>query len=155
MISEKHSPKTMSQQEFNYDLFTNDYHSQLFSLFIQTQKWYPISFDKICTLTWKLLVISSHTFSCELNSTRTYPLRKPHICRYAFNLNGTAWKVSKYGVFSDPYFPAFGLNTERCFASLRIHSKCMKIRTRKNSVFGHISQSVGSKKSVRKRYFLL
>ena len=24
----------------------------------------------------------------------------------------TAWKVSKYGVFSDPYFPAFGLNTE-------------------------------------------
>ena len=25
----------------------------------------------------------------------------------------TAWKVSKYGVFSGPYFPAFGLNTER------------------------------------------
>ena len=24
----------------------------------------------------------------------------------------TAWKVSKYGVFSGPYFPAFGLNTE-------------------------------------------
>ena len=23
-----------------------------------------------------------------------------------------AWKVSKYGVFSDPYFPVFGLNTE-------------------------------------------
>ena len=23
----------------------------------------------------------------------------------------TAWKVSKYGVFSGPYFPAFGLNT--------------------------------------------
>ena len=22
----------------------------------------------------------------------------------------TAWKVSKYGVFSGPYFPAFGLN---------------------------------------------
>ena len=26
--------------------------------------------------------------------------------------NGTAWKVSKYGVISGPYFPAFGLNTE-------------------------------------------
>ena len=25
----------------------------------------------------------------------------------------TAWKVSKYGVFSGPYFPTFGLNTER------------------------------------------
>ena len=24
-----------------------------------------------------------------------------------------AWKVSKYGVFSGPFFPAFGLNTER------------------------------------------
>ena len=25
----------------------------------------------------------------------------------------TAWKVSRYGVFSGPYFPAFELNTER------------------------------------------
>ena len=24
----------------------------------------------------------------------------------------TAWKVSKYGVVSGPYFPVFGLNTE-------------------------------------------
>ena len=24
----------------------------------------------------------------------------------------TAWKVSKYGVFSGPYFPAFRLNTD-------------------------------------------
>ena len=24
----------------------------------------------------------------------------------------TAWKVSKYGVFSGPYFPVFGLNTD-------------------------------------------
>ena len=28
-------------------------------------------------------------------------------------LNFTAWKVSKYRVNSGPYFPAFGLNTER------------------------------------------
>ena len=48
----------------------------------------------------------------------------------------TAWKVSKYRVFSGPYFPAFGLNTERYrayFASLRIQSKCRKIRTRKTT----------------------
>ena len=29
----------------------------------------------------------------------------------------TAWKVSKYGVFSGPYFPPFGLNTERYWIS--------------------------------------
>ena len=26
--------------------------------------------------------------------------------------HNTAWKVSKYGVISGPYFPVFGLNTE-------------------------------------------
>ena len=25
--------------------------------------------------------------------------------------SGTAWKVSKYGVFSGPFFPVLGLNT--------------------------------------------
>ena len=55
----------------------------------------------------------------------------------------TAWKVSKYGVFSGPYFPAFTLNTKRYFISLRIQSECRKTRTRKSSVFGHISHSAG------------
>ena len=32
--------------------------------------------------------------------------------------------------YSVPYFPAFGLNTERYFESLRIQSECGKIRTR-------------------------
>ena len=49
----------------------------------------------------------------------------------------TARKVSKYGVFCGPYFPASGLNTGRFRVSLRIQSECGKIRTRKNSVFGH------------------
>ena len=35
--------------------------------------------------------------------------------------------MSKYGVFAGPYFPAFGLNTERYAVSLRIQSKCGKI----------------------------
>ena len=35
--------------------------------------------------------------------------------------------------FSSPYFPAFGLNTETQFASLRIQSNCGKIRIRKTS----------------------
>ena len=50
--------------------------------------------------------------------------------------------MSKCGVFSGPYFPAFGLNTERYSVSLRIQSKCGKIRTRKNSVFGDFPHSV-------------
>ena len=33
--------------------------------------------------------------------------------------------------FSGPYFPAFGLNTERYGVSLPIQSECGKIRTRK------------------------
>ena len=53
----------------------------------------------------------------------------------------TERKVSKYGVISGPYFPAFGLNTEGYFVSLHIQSKCGKIRTRNNSVFGHFSRS--------------
>ena len=46
-------------------------------------------------------------------------------------------KVSKYGVFSGRYFPAFELNTERYPVFLRIQSECGKIQTRKNSIFGH------------------
>ena len=48
----------------------------------------------------------------------------------------TAWKVSKYGVISGPYFHAFGLNMERYFVSLHIQSQCRKIGTRNYSVFG-------------------
>ena len=56
--------------------------------------------------------------------------------------DANACKVSKYGVFSGPYFPAFGLDTERYFVSLRIQSKYWKIRTRKTSVFGLFSRGV-------------
>ena len=64
-------------------------------------------------------------------------------------LTVTAWKVSKYGVLSGPYFPAFELHTERYLVSHRIQSKWGKIQTRKNSVVGYISHSAG------KRYYFL
>ena len=60
-------------------------------------------------------------------------------CYCGSAVTSTAGKVSKYGVFSGPYFPAFELNTERVSSS--IHTKCRKIRTRKNSVFGQFSRS--------------
>ena len=34
--------------------------------------------------------------------------------------SGTARKVAKYGVFSGPYFPVFGLNTEIYGVNLHI-----------------------------------
>ena len=39
---------------------------------------------------------------------------------YANADTNPAWKVSKYGVFSGPYFPVFGLNTGIYFVNLRI-----------------------------------
>ena len=45
----------------------------------------------------------------------------------------TTWIVSKYGVFSGPYFPVFGLNTEIYSVKFRIKSAYRKIRTEKNT----------------------
>ena len=57
----------------------------------------------------------------------------------------TARKVSKYGVISGPYLPAFGLNTERYGVYLSNQSECEKIRTRNYAVFGHFSRSASFK----------
>ena len=58
-----------------YKFNENNYCLRLFFKFIQTQKRYPTSLDKISILTWKLLIILSQNFSCELNSQRTYSLQ--------------------------------------------------------------------------------
>ena len=42
-------------------------------------------------------------------------------------------KNTRIRSFSGPYFPAFGLKTERYFVSLHIQSECGEIRTRKSS----------------------
>ena len=50
--------------------------------------------------------------------------------------------MSKYWVFSCPYLPVFGIEYGEILPiSLRILSECEKIRTRKNSVFGHFLRS--------------
>ena len=53
----------------------------------------------------------------------------------------TAWKVSKYGVFSSPYFIVFGVNSVIYEVNICIQSEYGKTQTRKNSVFGHFSHS--------------
>ena len=50
-------------------------------------------------------------------------------------------------IFSGPYFTVFELNTEICSVNLHIPSEYRKIRTRKNTVFGHFSNSVNFQKS--------
>ena len=82
-----------------------------------------------------------HNKNCEdkRKNSIIYYHKKAFRCNKC-NKKVTAWKVSKYGVISGPYFPAFGLNTERYKVSLCIQSKCGKIRTRDNSLFGHFSR---------------
>ena len=58
-----------------YKFAENNCLLQLFSEFIQTQKRYPTSLDKIRILTWKLLVIAGQNCLCELDSQRTYSLQ--------------------------------------------------------------------------------
>ena len=52
-------------------------------------------------------------------------------CQTAIQLWFTGWKVSKYGVFSGPYFPVFELNTEIYGVNFRIQSEYSKTLTKK------------------------
>ena len=88
----------------------------------------------------KLLFLGNNFFHCPPWFSTFAKIFDRHICttlRECSYCATTAWKVSKYGVISGPYFPAFGLNTERYEVSLCIQSECGKIRTRNNSVFRH------------------
>ena len=77
-------------------------------------------------LTW-LKTPSPSLFYCFLR--KSFHLSK---IKTNFSLLHTAWKVSKYGVISGPYFSV---------VNLRIQSEYRKLRTRNNSVFGHFSRS--------------
>ena len=52
-----------------------------------------------------------------------------HVNLYCCNLKEHCVKCVRIWSYSGPYFPAFGMNMERYSVSLRIHSKCGKIRT--------------------------
>ena len=87
--------------------------------------------------TW---LINSSCFSYKpLQSLREkYPNTELFLVRIFLYSDWIRREVSKYGVISDPYFPVFWLNTERYRGSFRIQSDYRKIRTRNNSVFGHL-----------------
>ena len=55
------------------------------------------------------------------------------VCEYGSQLDGVNYhcvKGFRVRSYSGPYFPAFGLNTERYGVSLRTQSECGKMRTR-------------------------
>ena len=68
-------------------------------------------------------------------------MTRSNVYNGTFCENITAWKLSKCGVISDPYFSC--IRTEYGDL-LRIH-QYRKIRTRNNSVFGHFSRSEAAK----------
>ena len=80
--------------------------------------------NKVIKHSLDVYILQNFTISCRIVSFWE--------CMF---LASTVWNVSKYGVFSGPYFSTFGLNTERYFVSLCVQFACGKIRTRKNSVF--------------------
>ena len=75
-----------------YKFIANNLHLRLFSRFTKFQKRYPNSLDKISIQTWKLLVISSQNFSCELDTWRTYFLQII-LCRFSGSTSYQVWKL--------------------------------------------------------------
>ena len=68
-----------------------------------TDTFYAVKFDKKPNkLSWPLK---------NIHETLEQNIRS----NLRFIQTSTEWKVSKYGVFSGPYFLAFGLNTKRCY----------------------------------------
>ena len=51
-------------------------------------------------------------FWTEYGNSNSPPLKSARLWNEMNLVSFTVWNVSKYGVFSVPYFPAFGLNTE-------------------------------------------
>ena len=75
-----------------------------------------------------------------LNQKVQYSRPRINLCMKIIQIRRFSVPHIQIRSFSGPHFPAFGLNTEIYRVILRIQCKCGKIRTRKNSVFGHFSK---------------
>ena len=113
-----------------YKVTKNDCRLRIFIPFIQTKKLYPSFLEEKSILSWKLFTISSQNFSCELNSSRTYSLQNiSHLSQRLELLHPMLYHIAQ----------------RHCVKCVQIRSFfCIwKIRTRKNSIFGLFSRSVG------------
>ena len=84
----------------------------------------------------KCLILSPTLFICcynhFLNYYQYYHYSDKSVLFLVSNMLHHCVKSVCIGIYSGPYFPAFGLNTDRYSVSRRIQSECGKIRTRIN-----------------------
>ena len=73
---------------------------------------------------------TASNISQQLPFQKTLFLRKAIFSSIYFSRELHCVKRVLFRSFPSPYFPAFGLNTERLSVSLRIQSKCRKMRIR-------------------------
>ena len=92
--------------------------------------------------TWDLLISAQLRMCTHKYPQHLYILTCFKSVNQSLNYHTTTVSKSvQIRSISGPYFSAFGGNTQRYEVSLRIHSECGKIRSRKNSVLGHFSSS--------------
>ena len=110
---------------------------------------------KLTVTFWKFIPSSLHPFKIHQNSYSVW-LKSTAVRFVLFNLiysHKTSLLIPNYSFllafwvklhcvksvrirsYSALYFPAFGLNTERYFLSLRIQSECKKMQTRITKLF--------------------
>ena len=111
----------------------------------QTRQRIFISAFSICMtvrLRWntKPLILHYKSRGLKIVNIRLIIIKDPHC----------AWKVSKYGVISGPYFPVFGLTFPIYTLNLRIQSEYRKSWTGNNSavwIFDYCQSNIYNFKS--------
>ena len=80
--------------------------------------------DKSGIYSWPLQIFkmefNTKNSNVNLKSLARKNVRSMNLILSFRRMSLTAWKVSKYGAISGPYFPVFGLNTEIYSVNLRI-----------------------------------
>ena len=81
------------------------------------QKFYLVYFLTLCFIfcsrffCFQILITITNEIRITAVNVLIYYIQLRNILASLYNRLVTAWKVSKYGVISGPYFPVFGLNT--------------------------------------------
>ena len=90
------------------------------------------------TVNYQILLKLYGVIGNNCSWVENYPSNRKQCVAIKSNENtSTAWKVTKYRVFSWSVLSVFGLNAEIYPVNVRIQSEYGKIRNRKNSVFGY------------------
>ena len=86
----------------------------LFEMLVFFNSFYPIGWCIHRKNDSNSLIICTFFLRAWESFIHSYCFNQKNKNFYVVRQGITAWKVSKYGVFSGPYFPVLGLNTEIC-----------------------------------------